>query len=332
MHEDGAEQSFAGSRDGAPGVPSVSIGLPVYNGAEYLRRAFETLLAQSFADFELIVSDNGSTDETPQICREYAARDHRVRYERVPVNRGASWNFNRVVELARAENFMWAAHDDEWDPVFLERCLDVLRERPSVVACYSRYQLVNDRGEDHGEAGGIGCEGASRQDRWQQVLRDWLIHAAVYGVMRTKAVRSTRGFLACVSSDLIFMAELILQGELVVLPEVLHRKRLPRGNRYRSHQEILASLGSQRKTPWLFHRYRVLREELVGLRHAALPMAEERELSRQAWRHYVLSRSWLHDGIESARDLANGERGEWVRSRIASLTDVVKHRVLERRS
>ena len=93
-------------------VPRVSIGLPVYNGENYMAAAIDSLLAQTFTDFELIISDNASTDATEQICRDYAHRDGRIRYYREEVNRGAAWNFTHTFELARGEYFKWHAHDD----------------------------------------------------------------------------------------------------------------------------------------------------------------------------------------------------------------------------
>ena len=94
------------------GVPLVSVGLPVYNGERYLREAVDSVLGQTYVNLELVISDNASTDATEAICREYAARDPRVRYHRAERNRGAVWNFNRAFELARGEFFMWQAFDD----------------------------------------------------------------------------------------------------------------------------------------------------------------------------------------------------------------------------
>jgi glycosyltransferase involved in cell wall biosynthesis len=289
-------------------LPMVSVGMPVYNGARYLARALDTLLAQRFENFDLIISDNASSDQTPQICEHYAAVDRRVRYFRAAANRGASWNFNHVLELASAEMFVWAAHDDEWHPDFLERCVGVLRQEPGVVACYSQYQLVDDRGVAQGGLGGIGCEGASRRERWNRVLRHWGVHAAIYAVMRTAAAKRTRGVLPCLSSDLVFMSELLLHGELVMVPGALHRKQLAAGGAYRSPEEVLRAISTKRQRPWLFHRFGVLREELAGLRHAKLHPDEERALARDAWVHYVTSRSWLYDGVECARRIL-GEHG-----------------------
>ncbi len=107
-------------------APKVSIGMPVYNGAAYISKALDSLLAQTFSDFELIISDNASIDGTDKICRRYAARDARVRYIRQDVNRGASANFSFVLDEARGEYFMWAASDDIWLPDFISECLTVI--------------------------------------------------------------------------------------------------------------------------------------------------------------------------------------------------------------
>src|ERR1051326_2036095 len=106
--------------------PRVSIGLPVYNGQQFLEEAINSLLAQTYSDFELIISDNASTDATEQICRAHAAADPRIRYYRNDKNRGPVWNLNRVFELARGELFKWAAHDDVCAPTLVERCVEVL--------------------------------------------------------------------------------------------------------------------------------------------------------------------------------------------------------------
>lgn len=100
--------------------PKVSIGLPVYNGANYLREALDSLLGQTFRDFELIISDNASTDATREIILEYQQRDSRIRYVQQESNIGASKNFLSVLAMAETELFMWASHDDIWAPNWLE--------------------------------------------------------------------------------------------------------------------------------------------------------------------------------------------------------------------
>jgi glycosyltransferase involved in cell wall biosynthesis len=107
--------------------PAVSIGLPVYNGARFLQEALDALLGQTWQDLELIISDNCSTDATREICERAAARDPRVRYMRQPENIGPTRNFAFVLQQARGEFFMWAAHDDRWDSGWIEALVARLR-------------------------------------------------------------------------------------------------------------------------------------------------------------------------------------------------------------
>src|SRR3989337_590294 len=124
-------------------MPTVSIGLPVFNGEKYLRQALDSILAQTYQDFELIISDNASTDKTQQICREYVKKDSRIRYYRNKRNLGATRNHNRVFELSCGEYFKWASHDDLLAPEFLSRCVSVLDQDHSIVLCHSKTGRIN---------------------------------------------------------------------------------------------------------------------------------------------------------------------------------------------
>src|ERR1700749_639605 len=106
--------------------PLVSIGLFLYNGDRFLAAAIESILNQTFKDFELIISDNCSTDRSDEICRRYAAADSRIRYYRNEKNMGAGWNLRNVYFKATGKYFKWAAHDDTLEPRFLEVCIDAL--------------------------------------------------------------------------------------------------------------------------------------------------------------------------------------------------------------
>ncbi len=124
-------------------MPRVSVGLPVYNGENFIKDALDSILAQTFEDFELIISDNASTDGTQQICRQYTSKDQRIRYIRNDGNIGASKNFNQVFELSSGEYFKWIAHDDLCAPEFLERCVEVLDQDPSIVLCFARPKAID---------------------------------------------------------------------------------------------------------------------------------------------------------------------------------------------
>ena len=128
--------------------PKVSIGMPVYNGANYVRGSVQSLLGQDYEDFELIISDNASTDETESICRELAESDRRIQYFRNDRNLGASRNYNNVFRLARGQFFKWAAHDDECHPTMFRRCVEVLERAPDrVTMVYPLAELIDEQGK-----------------------------------------------------------------------------------------------------------------------------------------------------------------------------------------
>lgn len=122
----------------------VSIGLPVYNGEKYLRRAIDSLLAQDYEGFELIISDNASTDRTAEICQKYQLKDHRVHYYRNENNMGGAWNFSRVLELASGEFFMWTADDDIWKPEFISSLLTELQNHPEAGVAMCATDVVGE--------------------------------------------------------------------------------------------------------------------------------------------------------------------------------------------
>src|SRR5262245_34163763 len=111
-------------------VAKVSIGLPVYNGDNFIRQTIESYLSQTFEDFELIISDNASTDRTEEICRTFAVQDRRVRYTRNKENIGLARNYNQVFTMSCGEYFKWADHDDMCRPTFLMKCVQALEEHP----------------------------------------------------------------------------------------------------------------------------------------------------------------------------------------------------------
>lgn len=122
--------------------PKVSIGMPVFNGERFIRKALDSLLSQTHADFELIISDNASTDSTAWICEEYSKKDKRIRYIRQKKNMGIFWNVNFVLQEAKYKYFMWAAADDIWDPHFIEKNLNVLESNENIVGSISEVQII----------------------------------------------------------------------------------------------------------------------------------------------------------------------------------------------
>lgn len=128
--------------------PRVSVGLPVYNGQRYLKYAIESILSQTYRDFELVICDNASTDHTAEICQYYASIDSRVRYFRNRKNLGASPNFNKVFSLSRGEFFKWAAYDDVMRPDFLGACVEALDHNPQAVLAHTKTVVIDQHGDE----------------------------------------------------------------------------------------------------------------------------------------------------------------------------------------
>jgi glycosyltransferase involved in cell wall biosynthesis len=217
--------------------PTVSIGMPVYNGANYLRRAVQSILTQDYEDFELIISDNASTDETESICREFAECDGRIRYFRNETNIGASQNYNKVFRLARGQFFKWAAHDDECYPTMLRRCVEVLERAPArVVMVYPLGELIDKQGKtlipvlDR-----IECRDPRPHRRLAHLL--WSVRDcdAIFGLFKTEYLKKTRLIDAFFAADIVLLGELAMLGEIWELNEVLFRLRAHRGRSVRSN-------------------------------------------------------------------------------------------------
>lgn len=204
----------------------VSLGLPVYNGENFLRQALESILVQTYPNWELILSDNGSTDGTEAICREFAARDPRIRYFREERNRGATWNFNRVFELSRGPFFRWTAHDDVCAPELLERCMAVLGQRPDVVLCHPLTRIIGGQGEELEDYRiRLRTDSPRMGDRFHDLI--CVDHACfpIFGVIRTEVLRRTGLMGNFVGSDRNLLAELALQGPFSEVPEFLFFRR-----------------------------------------------------------------------------------------------------------
>lgn len=199
----------------------VSLGMPLYNAERYLALTLDSILAQTFTKFELVISDNGSTDHTEQICRAYAAKDGRIRYYREEINRGAAWNHNRVFALSRGEYFKWASYDDLLAPQFLESCAAVLDKDPAVVLCCTTVMDI----DEHGKAMGIKSSKASQcsapQDRFRALLYKAHTCEEIYGLMRYGDLARTPLIGPFTGSDQNLLAELALHGRFYEVPEVL---------------------------------------------------------------------------------------------------------------
>jgi glycosyltransferase involved in cell wall biosynthesis len=229
MHENEGDVRKAAAAKPGEHIPRVSIGLAVYNGERYLEEALNAFLKQTFTDFELIISDNASTDRTEEICRSYAARDSRVHYYRSPRNMGVAHNYNRSVEMARAEYFRWATYDDLVAPTLLERCVDILDRYPDVVLAYPKTLNIDEHGKISGEyEDKFAFLDPKPHHRYRDLMiavRNYLCNAE-YGLMRRDALRKTAMEADYHSADRVLLSELVLHGKFYEIPERLYFHRL----------------------------------------------------------------------------------------------------------
>lgn len=213
-------------------LPKVSIGLPVYNGELFLEQAINSILQQTFTDFELIICDNASTDRTGDICRNYQSKDPRVRYYRNAANIGGANNANLTFLMSRGQYFRWAAHDDICLPQLLEKCVEVLDNDPSVVLSYGQTININDRGEIIGESLGQLGNSAFPHERLLEISSRAHNCEVIYGLYRSNLLRSTCLHKNYTDADRTLLCEMALHGKFCQIKEPLFRKRYHSENQY----------------------------------------------------------------------------------------------------
>lgn len=208
-------------------APPLTIGMPVHNGADLMGAALDSLLAQDYVDFELIISDNGSTDATREIAEDYARRDPRVTYDRLPENRGAAVNYSRLVDLARGRWFKWASHDDLHAREYVGRCVEVLESDPRVVLAYCRTMLIDANGTPvraHEDRLHLDMEAPWR--RVAALARRWGLCNPVFGVIDRARLRRTGLIRPSISSDVVLLAELAMLGRFHEVPDRAFLRRI----------------------------------------------------------------------------------------------------------
>ncbi|MCB8982726.1 MAG: glycosyltransferase family 2 protein [Ardenticatenaceae bacterium] len=300
-------------------IPKVSIGIPVYNGENFLSEAIECVLAQTYQDFEIILSDNGSTDATQEICEAYTAKDARISYYRSDQNRGAAWNFNQTFELSRGDYFKWLAHDDLMAPEFLERTVAVLDQDPEVVLAYTGVSLIDENRELIEEyKDKIDSGNPDPGKRFRALLLDWSLCFEVFGLIRRQALLQTPVMGNYGHGDGVLLARLGLLGRFQDVPEYLlfsrkHKKQSMRefgyeggGNDYHRYTVWFDTSKAGRL---LFPNWRIMGEYYRSIWMVSL------SLYTRLYCHIVVARWIRHNVRNLSKDLLVNVRvvGERVR-------------------
>lgn len=285
--------------------PTVSVGLPVYNGENYLEQALTSLLGQTFEDFELLISDNGSTDATEEICRDLST-DPRVRYDRVPVNRGAARNYNRLVHAARGPWFRWASHDDLSDPRLLEVLLAHAREHPQAVLVYGKTVLVDgDGAEIRRRDDNLDLRQATPHQRLAGFARGWGMCNPVFGIIDRQQLLRTSMIGAYVGSDVTLLAELAMRGQFHEVDEYLFHRRIHASSSRQGDLSLdeVASWFDPRQTraPRLQPRNLVLVKIMESIRDSDLPTDEKLRCAAAYCGTWAIRRVRTHGGALKQR-------------------------------
>lgn len=246
-------------------TPKVSIGMPVYNGSPFIREALDSLLNQTFTDFELIISDNASTDETESICREYAAKDPRIRYVRQPENRGALLNFQFVLDEAVGEYFMWAAADDMWSSEWIEELLPVAIKSNALV--YGLMRNINQSNED--VLYKIPLSFSFRGPKFIRRLSYFCNHFAgkanpIYGLTSRKdLLHLYLNLLSAEGGDMKFLFSLLSDIEIVGHTSVTLYKRLNRKEQLTHQSRTNSNLHKPKILKFYFNGLKAINSEYI---------------------------------------------------------------------
>ena len=259
-------------------APLISIGLAVYNGENFLRQAVDSVLSQTFTDFELVICDNASTDTTPEICQEYVERDPRVRYFRNASNLGVSPNHNRAFRESTGKFFKWITHDDEIAPDCLEKTLAALRADADAILCHSKVHLIDAAGDtiEYYDTG-MNSLGDPRQSvRFGELICKPNQCLECDGLMRREALEQMQLYRSFPGADRALLTELGLIGRMIRLEEPVFLTR-EHDTRFRraetTPQDRLATYDSSRRgekvvgTWELYRDYcRMVREHVIDTR------------------------------------------------------------------
>lgn len=219
-------------------MPTLTIGVPVYNGQKYLMRALESISLQYFTDFEVIISDNDSTDTTPQICNDMLQRDDRFRYVKQKHNIGAINNFKFLIDACTSPYFVYLAADDYWHPDFLFKNIQALEADLTAICCISRVALENNGQYLYESNGTFAITGNVRENLRQYFHALPNDNSRFYGLYRTDVLRNSfAGAKPFHALDWLMMASTLLHGTHLEIDEVLMGREVAESDRYRQQAE-----------------------------------------------------------------------------------------------
>jgi glycosyltransferase involved in cell wall biosynthesis len=266
-------------------MPLVSIGLPVFNGEKYLDESIRSVLGQTFDDFELIISDNASTDATREICLTYAAEDSRISYSRNDRNTGGAPNFNRVFALSSGEYFKWHSHDDVIGDHYLERCLAGFGEDPGIVLCFPRIVYIDEDGaslggqtiDDLSLPSDNAAERVGRLITLETSSKD-IFWAGAFGLSRRAVLAKTQLLGSFNAADQVLIFQLALLGKWAQVDGQLYfRRDHPEASMAanKTPADVLRWFNPEVRKTIILPEWKVFYEHLASVRRAGLSQPNE---------------------------------------------------------
>jgi glycosyltransferase involved in cell wall biosynthesis len=257
--------------------PLISVGIPAYNSDQYIRESIESILDQTYENFELIIADNASTDGTQVICEEFAARDRRVKYTRNEANIGASGNYNAVFNLSHGKYFKWASSNDYCAPTFLERCVNSLESDPQAVLAFPRTRLFSNNMEDYFDyQESLNTASDNPRERMLHIIDNIRLNNIMNGVIRSDALRKTALIIPFYASDSCLMSELALHGKFLEVPEYLFYRRMDEESSTSMQDEStrIEHYQPNSKKPMRFQNWKINLYYFAAARRSGMPPGE----------------------------------------------------------
>lgn len=290
--------------------PLVSIGLPVYNGENFVAEAIECVLAQTFSDWELIICDNSSTDRTVSICRKFADKDSRIRIYQNERNMGVSPNYNRAFQLCHGRYFKWITHDDVFGAEFIESCIRELEDDDRVVMAFPRLAYVDADGRllRRQQASDLSIIGPTAESRVSQLMRleaqSTDIFWSQFGVIRRNTLEETSLMGLYNGSDQVLLLEIALRGNLKqVQKDLFFRREHPASSTMRrgwATKERATFVYADDTRALVFPYCRMLKEHLSCIRNSPIPFWDKTRCAaavlnrfRKQWKYFA------HEAIDS---------------------------------
>jgi glycosyltransferase involved in cell wall biosynthesis len=274
--------------------PKVSIGMPVYNGGSFIKEALDSVLAQTFTDYELIISDNASDDDTQLICNEYCKKYPQIKYVRHKRNLGAYWNFNFVTQNAKGEFITWLAHDDVLEPMFLEETVYYMSHKPDTIIVASDFGIIDQAGIE------LGIEKLTKiRDHidWGKRCVEFFrypisnVFFCIYGLMKTKTCKAVLQSVSepkiAKGSELPILARFAVAGEIAAIPIALRKYRRHPTSIYSSEVRVISNFSVlRRQLIKIANTYRLRLDQIIVLWSSSLSLSFKISISIKLLNYY----------------------------------------------